>query len=88
MHAFIIEFLGTCFLMFIIIATKNFLAIGSALALIVFLSQGLSAGAFNPAVTIGLYEGGLLPNSQVFGYIIAQIAGALAAVELKKRVKF
>ena len=39
----------------------------------------ISGGHFNPAVTLGLLAGGRFPASQVFPYIIAQLAGGIAA---------
>ncbi len=87
MHKYFIEFLGTLFLMFIILATGNWVAIGSALAIAVFLGAAISQGCFNPSVTIALMYAGKLPRSDVIPYIVAQTAGALLAVELVKMVK-
>lgn len=39
----------------------------------------ISGGHFNPAVTLGLLAGGRFPASQVIPYIIAQLAGGIAA---------
>ena len=39
----------------------------------------ISGGHFNPAVTIGLWAGGRFPAGQVIAYIVAQLAGAVAA---------
>jgi aquaporin Z len=38
----------------------------------------VSGGHFNPAVTVGLWAGGRFPGRSVLGYIIAQVAGAIA----------
>jgi len=37
----------------------------------------ISGGHFNPAVSIGLWAGGRFPASQLLGYIIAQVFGAI-----------
>jgi aquaporin Z len=37
----------------------------------------ISGGHFNPAVSVGLWAGGRFPSSQLVGYIIAQVAGAV-----------
>ena len=79
MNKYLVEFLGTMFLMFVIFSTGNWLAIGAALAIAIVLGGAISGGAFNPAVTIALSAADKLPKSDVMPYIIAQIIGALAA---------
>ena len=86
MNKYLVEFLGTLFLMFIILTTKNYLAIGAALAVAVLLGGAISGGAFNPAVAIALMYTGKIPRSDLIPYIVAQVAGALVAVELVKVV--
>jgi len=78
MLSYFVEFLGTMFLVYVILATNNFLAIGLALSLIVFLGGNISGGAFNPVVTLALFSQGKLDKSQVIPYIIVEILGALA----------
>jgi aquaporin Z len=39
----------------------------------------ISGGHFNPAVSVGLCVGGRFPASQLPGYIVAQVVGAVAA---------
>jgi aquaporin Z len=81
MNKYLVEFLGTMLLVFIIFATGNYLAIGAALAVAVLLGGAISGGAFNPAVAIALMYAGKLPRSDLIPYMIAQIAGALAGFE-------
>ena len=81
MNKYLVEFLGTMLLVFIIFATGNYLAIGAALAVAVLLGGAISGGAFNPAVAIALMYAGKLPRSDLIPYIIAQVAGALAGFE-------
>src|SRR5499427_9012537 len=38
----------------------------------------ISGGHFNPAVSVGLCVGGRFPASQLPGYIVAQVFGAIA----------
>ena len=38
----------------------------------------VSGGHFNPAVTVGLWAGGRFPASDIAGYVVAQVAGAIA----------
>ncbi len=86
MGKFVVEFLGTMLLMFVIFATGNYMAIGIALAIAVLLGGPISGGAFNPAVAISLYSVGKLAKTDLIPYLIAEIAGALAGVSLAKLV--
>ena len=79
MNKYLVEFLGTMFLMFVIFATGHWLAIGAALAVIAFIGGPISGGAYNPAVAISLYSAGKLSQSDVLPYIIVEILGGLAA---------
>ncbi len=79
MNKYIVEFLGTMFLVFVIFATGNWLAIGAALAIAVLLGGPISGGSFNPAVTISLYSAGKLAKDDVLPYIIIEILGGLSA---------
>jgi len=80
LHKYLVEFIGTMFFMFVIIATGNYLAIGAALALCILLGGAISGGAFNPAVAIGLYSAGKLAQRDLIPYIIVEILGALAGL--------
>lgn len=86
LHKYIVEFLGTLFLVFVIFATGNYLAIGAALAVAVLLGGAISGGAFNPAVAIAMMHAGRLARSDLIPYIVAQVAGGLAGYELFKMV--
>ena len=85
MNKYLVEFLGTMFLMFVILTTGNWLAIGAALAIAVMLGGAISGGAFNPAVAISLYVAGKIPKSDVLPYVITEIIGALAAFYAYKK---
>jgi len=86
MNKYLIEFLGTLFLVFVIFATENYLAIGAALAVAIMLGGGISGGAFNPAVSIAFMYAGRISRSDLIPYIVAEIAGGLAGFELFKMV--
>ena len=86
MNKYLVEFLGTLFLVYVIFATGNYLAIGAALGIAVMVAGAISGGAFNPAVTIAMMYSGKLPRSDLMPYIIAQIAGGLAGLELFKLI--
>lgn len=88
MNKLLVEFLGTLFFLYIILLTGNALAIGAALAIAIMLGGAISGGNFNPAVTIMMVVAGKQPFKDAVPYILAQIAGGLAAYELYKRFKF
>ena len=85
MNKYLVEFLGTMFLMFVIFATGNWAAIGGAIALAALLGGPISGGAYNPAVAISLFAAGKIPKSDLIPYIIVQILGALAAFYAYKK---
>jgi glycerol uptake facilitator-like aquaporin len=87
MNKILVEFLGTLFFLYVIIATGNALAIGAALAIAIMIGGKISGGNFNPAVTIMMAVAGKQSMKDVIPYILAQVAGGLAAFELYKRVK-
>jgi len=84
MNKYIVEFLGTLFLTFVILTTGNWLAIGAALAVACLLGGAISGGAFNPAVAIAYLAAKKISSSDIIPYIVAEVAGALAAYELMK----
>ena len=85
MNKYLVEFLGTMFLVYIIFATGNYLAIGAALAIAILLGGAISGGAFNPAVTIALYSAGKMKRTDILPYIVAQNLGALAGLTIYKQ---
>lgn len=88
MYKYLVEFLGTIFFVYVILATGNPLAIGAALALVILLASPISGGHINPAVTIAMSNAGKLPTNDVIPYCAAQILGGLTAVQLYKQIKF
>jgi glycerol uptake facilitator-like aquaporin len=88
MNKYLVEFVGTLFFLYVILATGNAIAIGIALAIAIMVGGAISGGMFNPAVTVMMAASGKLAHKEVVPYIVAQIAGGLAALELFKRVKF
>jgi len=84
-NKYLVEFLGTLFFLYVIIATNNAIAIGAALALVIYLGGKISGGNYNPAVSVMMVLAGKLPKEQLVGYILAQLAGGIAALELYKR---
>ena len=87
MNKYLVEFLGTLFFLYVILATGNALAIGAALAVCVMIGAPISGGMFNPAVSVMMAAAGKLSSKDLLPYVLAQVAGGLAALELFRRVK-
>tara|TARA_B100000886_G_scaffold334793_1_gene290864 strand:- start:939 stop:1205 length:267 start_codon:yes stop_codon:yes gene_type:complete len=87
MNKLLAEFLGTMFFLYVILATGDAVAIGLALMIVIFLLGKVSGGNFNPAVSVMLAMAGKLSMKDLAPYIVAQVLGGLAALELYKRVK-
>uniref|UniRef100_A0A6C0DPK7 Major intrinsic protein n=1 Tax=viral metagenome TaxID=1070528 RepID=A0A6C0DPK7_9ZZZZ len=85
MYSYLVEFLGTAFFVYIILATGNPIAIGAALALVYLITNPISGGHINPAVTIALVSANQLEVKHLVPYCLAQVFGALVALELYKR---
>jgi len=88
LNKYLVEFLGSVFFLYVIIATGNAIAIGAALAIAIMLGGHISGGHFNSAVTVMMAAAGKIPMSDALPYILAQVAGGLVALELHKRIKF
>lgn len=87
MYNYLVEFIGTIFFVYVILAISNPLATGAALALAILLAQKSSGGHFNPAVSLAMTSAGSLPVTELFPYITAQMFGALVAHQLFIRFK-
>lgn len=84
----LVEYIGTLFFLFVIIATSgNAIAISAALAIAILVGGPISGANYNPAVTIMMVYAKKIPMSLVAPYIIAQVAGGITAFELWKRIK-
>jgi len=86
-NKYLAEFTGTLFLVYIILATGNPLAIGAALAFAILLTSNISGGHINPAVSIVMASYGKLDTGDLIPYILAQVFGGLVALEIYKRYK-
>jgi len=86
MNKYFVEFAGTLFFLYVILATGNPLAIGLALTVAIMVGGAISGGNFNPAVSVMMAAAGKLPMHELLPYVVAQVAGGLAALELYRRV--
>ena len=87
MNKFLAEFLGTFFFLYVILATGAAVPIGLALAIVIMVLGKFSGGNFNPAVSVMMVAAGKLPSEDLLPYVLAQVTGGLAALELYKRVR-
>lgn len=85
MYAYLAEFLGVLFVVYVVLSTGNILAIAAAYALALILTMATSGGYLNPALTIVMAAAGKLDTSDILPYSLAQILGALVALEIFKR---
>lgn len=87
MNKYLVEFIGTFFLVFTVgmsvikpgLDNLAPLAIGSALMVMVYAGGHISGGHYNPAVTIAVWLRGKCPTADVAFYIGAQVLAAVAA---------
>src|SRR3954447_11103544 len=87
MMKYLVEFIGTFFLM----ATIGFaagkpgagdmapMAIGAILMTMIFAGGHVSGGHYNPAVTLAAFIRGRCSSQDLVGYWIAQVAAAIVA---------
>lgn len=95
MKKYLVEFIGTFFLVFTIGMTVLApgagdmapLAIGSVLAVMIFAGGHVSGGHFNPAVTLGVWLRGKCDTADVVPYMGSQAAGAFVAAMAVKALK-
>jgi aquaporin Z len=85
MRKYVVEFIGTFFLVFTVgncvvgNAALPPLAIGSALMVMIYAGGHISGGHYNPAVTLAVWIRGRCPTRDVAPYMIAQVLAAVVA---------
>jgi aquaporin Z len=92
MNKYVMEFIGTFFLvltigMSVIAGGSGVippLAIGAVLMVMIFAGGHISGGHYNPAVTLGVWMRGRTDSKDVVPYMLFQIAGALIAAAVVK----
>ena len=85
---YLAEFVGTMFLLLVILSTGGeALAVGAALAIAIMVVGKVSGGHLNPAVTVMMAVAKKMNSNDVLPYIVAQVAGGLVALELHKRLR-
>lgn len=79
MQKYLVEFVGTLFFLFTILATGNPLAIVAALYIAIVVGGHISGGHFNPAVSTMMTFAGKLSKKELPAYLLAQLLGGLTA---------
>jgi aquaporin Z len=87
MNKYIVEFIGTFFLVLVVGLTVIDpgagmlapLAIGCTLMIMVYAGGPISGGHYNPAVTLGVWMRGKLETKEVLPYMLMQVFGGLIA---------
>jgi aquaporin Z len=95
MKKYLVEFIGTFFLVFTVGMTVippgagilAPVAIGASLMVMVFAGGHVSGGHFNPAVTLAVWIRGKCDTKDVVPYWIAQIAAAFVAAAIVHKMK-
>lgn len=76
---FFTEWIGTFIFLTVILKTGDALAIGLALASVIYFGGKVSGGNFNPAVSFMMLLSNKLDASKFIVFVIAQILGATSA---------
>jgi aquaporin Z len=79
MNKYITELLGTFFLTLTAAMTGNPLAIGGALAALVYMGGHVSGAHYNPAASLGVFLRGKMESKDLLPYVIFQIIGGFLA---------
>jgi aquaporin Z len=95
MKKYLVEFIGTFFLVFTVGSTVIApgagplapLAIGASLMVMIFAGGHVSGGHFNPAVTLAVWMRGKCDTKDVVPYWIAQLAAAFVAAWIVHKIK-
>ena len=95
-RAFVAEFLFTFALVYVVLNTATSkdtsgnsfygLAIGLTVMTGAFAVGGISGGAFNPAVAVGMGMMNLVPAPSIWNHILADLAGGAAAAMVFKAI--
>ena len=79
MKKYIVEGIGTYFLVLIIGLTGNPIAIGIGLSILVYMGGHISGAHYNPAVSLAMIIRGEISLGECLKYVLSQCIGAVAA---------
>ena len=84
MNKYLVEFVGTLFLLFVILVSGQAIPIGLALILAIMLGSKISGGHFNPAVSVMMFLNKKIQAQDLLFYVLAQVLGGAVALQLYK----
>ena len=79
MNKYIIEFLGTFFLVIIIGLSQNPVAIGLGLAVLVYMGAHISGAHYNPVVSLAMLINNQIELKEFSFYLASQLLGSVVA---------
>jgi len=82
MYNYLVEFIGSALVVYVILATSNPLAIGFAYAFVLLLTQNLSNGYMNPTVSMVMAATDQLPIQDLIPYCLSQVLGGFVAYQI------
>jgi Major intrinsic protein len=82
---YFVELVSTILFTYVLLSTNNMLVVGAVFTLILLLYR--ESMFMNPATTIMMSSMNRIPVSDVLPYCLAQISGALIAMEVFKRTQ-
>jgi len=87
MMKYLVEFIGTFIFLSVILTTGQAIPIVVALLTAIHFGGHISGGHFNPAVSTMMTLKGDLSQGDLPFYVLAQVAGGVAALWLFKQMK-
>jgi aquaporin Z len=87
MREYIVEYLGTLFILYVFVVTGNAFAIAAAVGMAIYLGGPISGGHFNPVMTLVSVLTGKKSVTEIAPYIIAQLLAAITVFYIYKRVQ-
>ena len=84
MNKYLVEFVGTLFLLFVILVSGQAIPIGLALILAIMLGGKISGGHFNPTVSVMMFLNKRIQAQDLLFYVLAQVLGGAVALQLYK----
>ena len=82
---YLAEFFGSVILVYILLKTRNVLAVGAIYFLLILITIKFSGGLFNPMITIIITMFNQISKTDMFLYILAQILGGIVGLQIYKQ---